>query len=154
MFWQKVRPGDRLWVRETWSGYIEKVAGSAEGCLWAAYRATDEDNFLPGMKWKSPIHMPRRFSRLTLVVTETRMQRVQEISYEGIVAEGVKGPFSQSTAAIPGPAARDAWEEKAEYAWEDTWISLHGQASWESNPEVVALTFEVRKSNIDALEAA
>lgn len=144
--WQKVEPGDRLWVRESWAGYIEKMKGTT-GVPWAHYRATDENDFVPGMKWKPSIHMPRWASRLTLVVTATKIERLQNISQADATAEGwVDNPeIAPNDPEVHRDAARD-W-------FSDLWESLHGVESWRSNPEVVALSFRVIRANIDAPEA-
>ena len=154
--WQKAAPGDRIWVRETWgergaTGYnVVNGVEVEQDADWIVYRADGED----GKRWMPSIFMPRSASRITLVVTDVRRQRLQDITVDDIVAEGVKEPFSQFTAAIPGPAAQDAWEEKAWLAWQETWDSIHGAGAWDDNPEVIALTFDVHMRNIDEREAA
>lgn len=141
--WQKVEPGDRLWVRECWAGYIEKMDGTT-GVPWAHYRATDENDFLPGMKWKPSIHMPRWASRLTLVVTSTKIERLQDISEADAKAEGwTPRPEVSADPEVHRDAARD-W-------FSDLWTDLHGVESWRSNPEVVALSFKVVRQNIDGI---
>ena len=129
-------PGDRLWVKE--------------GCGWLSrygyrYRADDADMtdyIASGMlRWRSPIHMPRRASRLTLTVTEVRVQRLQEISGADAMAEGVQIP-----AHIPQDGAD---MDFARREFRTLWNSLHGPEAWDANPWVVALTFTVRKGNID-----
>jgi hypothetical protein len=94
--------------------------------------------------------MPRWASRITLEVIGTKLERLQSISADDIVAEGAKESFDSERAAIRGPFARDAWEEKAQYAFEALWESLHGVGAWDANPEVVAISFKVERRNIDA----
>ncbi len=68
-------PGDRLWVRETmWrnSGYIENDKPKLKN-----------DGKIPS------IHMPRWKSRLTLEITNVRVERVQDISYQDVFCEGI-----------------------------------------------------------------
>lgn len=143
--WRNVEPGDRLWVRECWAGYIEKMDGTT-GVPWAHYRATDENDFLPGMKWKPSIHMPRWASRLTLVVTSTKIERLQDISEADAKAEGwTPRPEVSADPEVHRDAARD-W-------FSDLWTDLHGVESWRSNPEVVALSFKVVRQNIDRIAA-
>src|SRR5690606_14173331 len=80
--WQKTEPGDLLWVRETW-------AESAHGPVYKAdVLGADTD----GWGWRPSIHMPRWASRITLEVTDVRLQRLQEISEEDARAEGAKAP--------------------------------------------------------------
>lgn len=85
------KPGDRLWVRETWchtgTGVwsVGDVDLAHDGKL--IYRA-DDDGRDPGIKWFSPLFLSRRRSRLTLEVTEVRVQRLASISREDAIAEG------------------------------------------------------------------
>lgn len=82
--------GDRLWVRETWAAINEP---SQPGEPVAAYRADggEVDRILTEVRaWKSPIFMPRWASRLTLEITDIRVQRLQDISEEDARAEGVE----------------------------------------------------------------
>lgn len=78
------QPGDTLWVRETWNGdwcdhYIYKAGG---GSAKAAGYAAEP-------KWRPSIHMPREAARIFLRVTDVRVERLQEISYTELLAEGV-----------------------------------------------------------------
>lgn len=150
--WQKVRPGDHLWVRETWAPTtanpnIVFKADSRDLCgdFWTS--VADDPS---GVGWKPSIHMPRWASRLTLVVTETRMQRVQDMVRCDAIAEG-----AQWLEDAAGWTMDDklVWGYPKE-AFSGLWNSLHGPGSWEANPEVVALTFAVHQCNIDRMEAA
>lgn len=138
------QPGDRLWVREAFvAGFdIADETGCPVGDRKAWYRATDAglswfdpdtESTLDNPPWKPSIHMPRWASRLTLTVTEVRVQRLQEISEADARAEGVT--------ATDRSTARGVYSR--------LWDSLHGPDAWEANPWVVALSFDVRKGNID-----
>lgn len=154
--------GDRLWVREAWClgpGYngtrIKDAPRHARVWYAADYpKSGYSDDYRGPGRGHPSIHMPRWASRLTLIVEDVRVQRVQEITYDDIVAEGAKDPFSQETAAIPGPAAYDAWEEKAQYAFMDLWDSLNAKRGygWDENPWVVAITFRTIQQNIDRID--
>lgn len=128
------RAGDRLWVRETWAWSGDKTVAEAEriaqGEVW--YR-TDPRWTNPAIRWRSPIHMPRWASRLTLEITEVRVQRVQEISEEDAKAEGA--PFDAGGNEELGVGYRIGFCR--------LWDSLNAKRgySWESNPWVWALTF-------------
>jgi hypothetical protein len=89
------RPGDRLWVKETWG----PCAGSP------VYRATSISDCPDGAKWKPSIFMPRWASRITLEVTEVRVERLHDISEADSRAEGVE-PFVHPSGAI---SYRDAY---------------------------------------------
>lgn len=151
--WQKVAPGDRLWVRENFA----YVGASDPGFL--TYGATYPDDLLSqgvenvpptlkeaGYKWTPCIHMPRRVSRLTLVITGIKVERLQDISEADAKAEGwTRCPDVSVDPDVHRDAARDWFSE--------LWQSLHGVESWRSNPEVVAISFEVIKQNIDRIPA-
>jgi len=129
--WRKVQPGDRLWVREAFysmSGHYEVTEGPN-----VLYRASDE---APGRTWRPSVHMPRWASRLTLTVSDVRVQRLHEISEADAQAEGTT-PFGE-------------YRPSHISAFRSLWNHLHGFGAWDANPEVVALTFTVTKGNIDA----
>lgn len=74
-------PGDRLWVRETWCGGQHGTS--------VYYKASWHEHE-HGPRWRPSIHMPRWASRLTLDVTDVRVERVKDISPEDAKAEGDK----------------------------------------------------------------
>ena len=121
--------GDRLWVREA----------HAFDSVLVRYYATDDVHEL--RKKRSPIHMPRWASRITLTVTDVRVQRLQEISGEDCLAEGA------CEAAFLPLTDQDA--EEAREAFRSLWTSLHGPDAWSKNPWICALTFTVSRGNID-----
>ena len=176
--WQKAQPGDRLWVREAFvpwdAGVNPNVMTRADMALTdlkTGYRSLDYKCYGP---WSPSTHMPRSLSRLTLVVTEVRRQRLQEISEEDALAEGIyrQDPSPEEIAAgdcteddfvflAPGtrqgygPRPDDPqWGPTAAFAYRCLWDSLHGKGTWDENPEVVALTFTVHLANIDQLGEA
>lgn len=131
-----VQPGDRLWVKEavTWV--------SAWG--WR-YRADNDDLSEKREQgevglWRSPIFMPRRASRLTLPVTDVRVQRVQDISKVDAVAEGIerlvgsKGPnhFSRQ---ICGRWSGSFNAPTAQEVYADLWNSLHAKPKPVKGPD-------------------
>jgi len=151
--WQRVRPGDRLWVRESWSltGEFSDATSkylrgfySPERVLGRHLRhRADADGYDEASQaWRPSIHMPRWASRLTLTVTATKIERLQEISEADAQAEGI-APYVPDDAIQQG----HRWYRMN---FEDLWNALHGAKSWDANPEVVALTFAVEKRNIGA----
>lgn len=134
--------GDRLWVQETWA-----MASRATDVGTIYYRASENRSYtefceqIPikscGLiqpswpKWKPAIHMPRTFSRITLEVTEVRVERLQDISEEDAIAEGAEPilvpPDGGSAPHIEGFRA--------------IWNRINGDGSWAANPFVTATTF-------------
>ena len=88
------RPGDQLWVRETWAATCaldedKPTDLSPDHDYW--YRADDPSDDRIG-RWRPSIHMPRWASRIDLLVTGVRVQKLQDISEEDAKAEGLRGP--------------------------------------------------------------
>lgn len=159
--------GDRLWVREAWRAMDGQDAFSgsqiAEQCIEAGYKRpwspvryeadgacvnwiSDPHTFGVGVgRYRHARFMPRWASRLTLIVTDVRLQRLQEISGEDCAAEGV------CEFALMPPTDADAAE--ARIVFRDLWNSLHGPEAWSENPWVAAISFRTIHANIDSTEA-
>lgn len=94
------QPGDRLWVRETFMDLrgtgiehrptpgspMQRYAYAAD-CQPGSY--ADEARKGYGLKWRPSIHMPRGASRITLEITDVRVERLQDISDADCIAEGI-----------------------------------------------------------------
>jgi hypothetical protein len=155
--YSRVQVGDRLWVKETWqaihvdtdpeTGYgddvrhAEKIPKNDLDGFWGvAYAASDpevssttEDR---GFPWRPSIFMPRWASRITLEVTDVRVQRINEISGRDIRAEGVD-PSRPNTF---GQHANDPLS----YAFQVLWDGINAKRGfgWKTNPWVWAYTFK------------
>lgn len=148
-------PGDRLYVREAFS--YETLDVERNGFMPPWYWADgspDTGNFT---RPKPSIHMPRWASRLTLTVTDVRVQRLQEISDEDAWAEGCKQGDPWDSGDGYFPAEEPSPDGKGIIGWDcardwyaDLWDHLHGPDAWDGNPWVAALTFTVQHGNIDA----
>lgn len=148
------RPGDRLWVRETWCHKFDNgcevynAAGNLDStCVHFAadgYEvvADDGDGFQKYRKdgkeaspWKSPYHMPRWASRITLEITKIRVERLINISHEDAIAEGVNERFSPPDHTMSLGFVG---------AYIDLWDSINGVGAWDKNPWVFVLDFIVK----------
>jgi len=171
-------PGDRLWVREThailWARVFEPVFRPKEhdfqaGHYILAYRAdgaTSTGFPLNGEhRWRPSIHMPKWACRLRLEVKDVRVERVQDITTEGIWAEGIQIPVSDggvlwrmapsnpagnvpASYLTPGRLHPDqppvTTDEVARAHFADLWDKLnsHRGYTWESNPWVWVIKYE------------
>ncbi len=131
--------GMRLWVRETWAPIPSlKPSGYFTDPKWlnrtAWYRA-DNDKPTWGGPWKPSIHMPRDACRFILRVTDVRVQRVQEISEEDAIAEGMKPRRWEPEDCLNDPRVQ----------FEVLWDSTYSPGAWERNDWVWAIGFEVVK---------
>lgn len=127
------KPGDRLWVRET---FQLRTIGSG---VYARYQADGSDrlvfppetwNGIPDdSAWRPSIHMPRWASRITLEVLNVRVERLWSISRGDAMAEGCP---HQNMMAGTSPVV---W-------FSELWESINGQASWSINPWVWVIEFK------------
>ena len=146
--------GDMLWVREAWRTFVSlddvaprdllngrRGAGvryEADGMTMAVAKGGERfmgiiepADMAPYGRVRASMHMPRWASRLTLMVTDVRVERLQEISHDDAVAEGA-GIY---------PASMSAQKR-----YREIWEAINGPDSWDKNPWVVALTFTVEKA--------
>ncbi len=141
------RPGDLLWVRETWNimEVIEDTwAGGYDLDDWrgpipknrprsatVGYRA-DSDDY--DAKWRPSIFMPRWASRITLEITGVRVERVQAITEEDADAEGVEWNTSPMRCGHTNGVS----------AFKSLWDQINGKrpgCSWEEDPWVWVVSF-------------
>ena len=149
-------PGDRLWVRESWShtgqGVWTIASARMSGRGGAIYAA---DARAEGVKFWPSIHMPREFSRLTLIVEAVKVERLQEISEADARKEGPR-PLPMQSEDDPsawwevepglhqGRSARDSFRK--------LWNSINGPDAWAANPWVAAYSFRLIPANIDQVK--
>jgi hypothetical protein len=151
--------GDRLYVRENLA-----IKSNDQDVRWLGYAADGKDVW-PLTKWDRgtkgipSIHAPRWTSRITLTVTDVRVERLQDISEADAVAEGMTQATADAilsagelqvyaTTHIVAPQAR------GRILYETIWDQINGEGAWAKNPWVAAYTFTVQMGNIDQLEAA
>jgi hypothetical protein len=177
------RPDDRLWVREKshWNGWDPAGEWETAAITYAAdgqtlvrrvkdagiqrpYRSFD---FERKVGWLTPIHMPRWASRITLTVTDVRVQRLQEISEEDAIAEGIRRVETDPGKPPMYEYHGNHWLENADgspaVAWlsardsyRHLWDSLNDKRGfgWDVNPWVVAISFRPALGDIDAIREA
>lgn len=130
------KPGDQLWVREAFATGL-----CTESTL--AYRATHkpedlEEGWGETIKWTPSIHMPRWASRINLLITGVRVERLRDISQEDAQAEGMELTGWRPTYSDPdsGGEYETPYDNFAEL-----WISIYGEESWQANTWVWVITF-------------
>lgn len=192
-------PGDRLWVREAFNAFqfsqdgddawpvkiptLEECKEADElayryGAPQIVYRESDRAReWFANQKWRPSTHMPRWASRLTLTVTDVRVERLQDISEADATAEGATsrpacsgfasrddgwpmdwarvGTLSRWAMVPPGSPMLNPLKERdislcdPQMAFANYWGSIHGPGAWDANPWVAAISFDVRRGNID-----
>ncbi|MDQ0703660.1 hypothetical protein QF043_002452 [Pseudomonas sp. W3I7] len=150
------KPGDRLWVRETWAAdaQVDAVAprdlSQGEPIQYpadGAVRQTGCSMIAPG-KGRPSIHMPRWASRILLDITDVRIERLQDISEEQALAEGVVGVAFRPDDGWPictgymiGPDdGKTGLQTTAANAFSGLWDSVGG--NWSGSPWVWVVEFK------------
>jgi hypothetical protein len=140
--------GDRLWVRETFRllCFDETETYQAEfksdGQLggkpvdWASQEA-ERFSYLCGSGWRPSIHMPRWASRITLQITDVRVQRLHEISEEDARAEGCELETFDTASRTLSP---ETYRHNFRLLWDS--INAKRGCGWDVNPWVWAISFE------------
>lgn len=173
--------GDHLYVRESYYqfGHWEPVQGAKtkggkqkwgfiadrpdvlfeapENCRLGRHHS---DSATPAWHKRLGRFMPRAASRMTLIVTDVRVQRLHEISIDDAVAEGIEDVTREI--ACRDPSAR-FWKRYRDGGWNgyvddpigsyaSLWTEINGAGSWEANPWVQAISFTVHHCNISKME--
>lgn len=179
------RPGDRLWVRETWQdvhpiqvidrfsqpgragipgppGVTYQTIYRADGEYPAVYHThkypyrclepdPDHGLLVPAESgwtgWTPSIHMPRWASRILLEITDVRVERLQDISDEQALAEGIIPHVRGGWHWHPhDPANVDDWHQfgfkTPFWAFHDLWAGINGQENWDANPWTWVVEFK------------
>lgn len=100
--------------------------------------AADDPSLGP---WRPSIHMPRRASRISLEVTATRRERLQDISEADAIAEGMVYTHVHSIDDRES-CYTDFRGYSTTYQFRLIWQSIHGPASWQANPLVDVISFK------------
>ena len=139
------KPGDRIWVRETFQGPLfdfdlmdsyckdSTPFEKPEFCVYKAdgipapefYDADDELH----CRWRPSIHMPRWASRILLEITDVRVERLKSISDRDALREGCSTADMKSGDCVADVFAR-------------LWASIYGSDSWNANPWVWVIEFK------------
>lgn len=128
--------GDILWVRETWSIHecvkcqagIPALGGECK-CKYvyrASYGATD-------FRWKPSIHMPKEAARIFLKVTDVRVERLQDITEEDAIAEGMSKTLADGVVFISAKGNFHVF-------WDS--LNIKRGYGWDTNPWVWVIEFE------------
>ncbi|MEN6302235.1 MAG: hypothetical protein ABFD96_05880 [Armatimonadia bacterium] len=146
--------GDLLWVKEAWRTEARfdhlsprDVPKNAIISYEADYLQEPNDGCRG--RYRHARFMMRHMSRITVPVTAVKVERLNDISEEDIIAEGVCH-FAQSLETGAGwPSSLDEQVllvrqtyGSCRQAFHHLWADLHGSDSWAANPWVAAISFE------------
>lgn len=151
--------GDRLWVREAWRVHqayddLKPSELSGEERVWPEL---DRDNYDGHGRYRHGRFMPRWASRLTLLVHDVKVERLQDISEADAIAEGIeRGGFGGLWGWIDygdQSSNMQRYYSDPRESFRSLWNSLHGPDAWDANPWLVVPTFRVERGNIDRIAA-
>jgi len=165
--------GGRLWVRETWrtherpEDHVDGVLFAADGSFvpiensreaadrWVAANHVREAQSTRAARfpmptkratgWRPSIHMPRWASRITLEITDVRVERAMDISDEDIVSEGIAEYAKGKGLVWSTPDRRRA-------LWADLWDGVNlgrkgGDYAWDRDPWTWVIAFRRLEAN-------
>lgn len=154
----RIAIGDRLYVREGLT-----IKSNDQDVRWLGYAADGKDvwpltQWTRGTKGIPSIHAPRWTSRITLTVTDVRVERVQDITEADALAEGMTQATADAIMSADELAMYAATHivcpgARGRILFETIWEQINGAESWPANPWVAAYTFTVELGNIDQLAA-
>ena len=135
------QPGDRIWVRETFSDVYGAGGDEDRRKKEVMYRANGEtDPYVIGGRWTPSIHMPRWASRILLEIVSVRVERLNDCCEADALAEGVKAEpcdhvrLSCEEIGCCGPTAKGMYAA--------LWDQINGAGAWAANPWVWVVEFK------------
>lgn len=145
------QPGDVFWVRETWcltqpkdpeTYYFGYKCGIQP---YSSFAASEKFDFSSPDKWHPSIHMPKEAARIWLQVEEIRVERLQDITEEDAIAEGVEKVGDRfKNYYQPGKTVKQVVGFlQAKISFKSLWNEINGEESWDSNPWVWVVKFKV-----------
>jgi len=153
------KPGDKLWVRETWAKYRafgESVLADAPFIYKADQDECDQYPCLIDGEvicvsnrggWKPSIHMPKAAARIWLEIVSVKVERLQDITVEDAIKEGIKKEKFTPTGEecyyfYPCKDLRDdSYLDDPKTSFYSLWKSINSQDSWDANPWVWVIDF-------------
>lgn len=133
------KPGDILYVRETWCGLPVNEAGHFRGHHIYYYRA-DGDLRPEGWRgaWHPSIHMPKEAARIWLKVTDVRAERLHDITGKSVLREGINSHVHPDADYFDGNQ-REVFAELWDSTIKKSDLDSYG---WAANPWVWVIEFE------------
>lgn len=142
------KPGDRLWVRETWRCHGGREYEYQKHQPSIRYRADSDLVDAVSAEWRRSIHMPRWASRITLEIVSVRVEMLQDISEEDAKAEGADFGFWHPEQGVFSEPTDEEDEQNSCYrdGFGFIWESINGPGSWDLNPWVWVVEFKEVKA--------
>ena len=146
--------GDILWVRENFYSIESENHWSVSQmvmCKSEIFYAADLSDYkttrpLHRGKNRPSIHMPKKFARIFLQITDVRIERLNDISDKDSISEGIKTDNCEGKDCYyfyPSNDLRDdSYLDSPKTSFYSLWNSINGEKAWASNPWVWVIEFE------------
>jgi hypothetical protein len=128
--------GDILWVRETFAIWNNEILYKAD------YPSIDEAGLKPVCGWKPSIFMKREHSRISLLVKNVRIERLQDITESDAIAEGILTEIDNLNTWYYDYMQKEFNTLHPCISYRTLWASINGWKSWEDNPLVWVVEIE------------
>lgn len=129
-------PGDILWVRETWRPIFKDIRDPGSFELldtvvdYYEYKADKQPHIQELIKWKPSIFMPKEASRISLLIKDIWVEKLNDISRDDVIAEGLE--------VAPNSTGRGTYAK--------LWETINGEGSWDMNPWIWVIKFQCIKN--------
>lgn len=152
------QPGDLLYVRETWNKANDFIDDGR--FIYKEKFVSMERPAAEAWRWRPSIHMPKAAARIWLQVEEVKVERLQDISDDSIIAEGVRIPVNgigtnkvvfklgvenSAFSFLPERKEGEKYNQSQllHAFWAELWCEVNGRASWDLNPWVWVVKFKL-----------
>jgi hypothetical protein len=147
------KPGDILWVRETWTDEINGKENHYPFFKADFPMTWDDDGqthtlLVTDLKWKPSIFMPKHICRLQLLIKSISVERLNDISKEDAIREGIEPTIRLENDFVKGDQYYKHYTNKKidgadpVSSFRSLWESINGKESWDSNPWLWRIEFE------------
>lgn len=141
---------DILWVRETFSLMKDSLLYNHFPNLESRYlyKADWKESQIPALaikKWKPFIFMPKAACRLFLEIVKIKVERLQDISEEDAVAEGIEKQVSGTegmAVSYKNYLSEGYIDMNPKKSFQSLWTKINGAESWKQNPFVWVIGFQ------------
>lgn len=147
--------GDVLWVKETWSDYANAIRHTLKDGVVIEKKLADiimykaDTAFPQNYKWKSSLFMKKIHARLWLEVTNVRCERLQSISHDDAIDEGIKFVHGTDFTRHFDYVGKEYALRYPTHSFFSLWRSINGKDSVAANPWVFVYEFKlINKTNI------
>ncbi len=139
--------GDILWVRETWqeTTWMTKEDENYGFIYRASENGKDWEDNTEDWKWKPSIFMPKEACRIKLRIVNVRVERLQDISEEDAIKEGVESFYSENLGKklFKEYGYKNSYTGFPDISFKSLWDSInYDKFPWHKNPWIWVLEFE------------